>query len=445
MKKISCISSFLLTILLIIFPVMAFAGSATISWEPNTEADLQGYRVYYGTSEGGPYGSSTPLIPKILTNYEVTDLDPGTYYFVVVAVDNANNESAWSDEVSKIIAGTTIPLPASGTYGWVGGDPTQFNEVSFTFEGRSGDVIISYEGFDIDNKVEVGIFVNGQSIGNAVGVNMDWGGEQNIIAPDSYVNDSTGNTLTFSNIYNPPNVYQWGVRNISIVEATTIPLPASGTYGWVGGDPTQFNEVSFTFEGRSGDVIISYEGFDIDNKVEVGIFVNGQSIGNAVGVNMDWGGEQNIIAPDSYVNDSTGNTLTFSNIYNPPNVYQWGVRNISIVEATTIPLPASGTYGWVGGDPTQYNEVSFTFEGRSGDVIISYEAFDIDNKVEVGIFVNGQSIGNAVGVNMDWGGEQNIIAPDSYVNDSTGNTLTFSNIYNPPNVYQWGVRNINIQ
>jgi len=87
--------------------MISLAGSATISWNANTDEDLAGYRIYYSTTKGGPYGSSTALIPKTQTSYTITSLSDGTYYFVVTAVDTADNESPYSAEASKTISTAT--------------------------------------------------------------------------------------------------------------------------------------------------------------------------------------------------------------------------------------------------------------------------------------------------------------------------------------------------
>jgi len=84
-------------------------SSATLSWTPpTTNADgsrltnLSGYRVYWGTAAGS-YPNSVTLDNAGLTSYVVTDLAPGTYYFVVTARNSAGVESAFSN-----VASTTI-------------------------------------------------------------------------------------------------------------------------------------------------------------------------------------------------------------------------------------------------------------------------------------------------------------------------------------------------
>jgi hypothetical protein len=84
-------------------------GSATISWTPpttNTDGspltNLSGYRVYWGTTAGS-YPNSETLPSPGLTSHVVTSLVPGTYFFVVTAVNSLGGESAFSEPASKTI------------------------------------------------------------------------------------------------------------------------------------------------------------------------------------------------------------------------------------------------------------------------------------------------------------------------------------------------------
>jgi hypothetical protein len=83
------------------------SNSATLTWDPpstNTDGtpltDLAGHKVYYGTTSG----NYTEVIDvgNVIT-YKVGGLQPGTYYFAVIAYDTSGNESDYSNEVSRII------------------------------------------------------------------------------------------------------------------------------------------------------------------------------------------------------------------------------------------------------------------------------------------------------------------------------------------------------
>jgi len=88
----------------------AWAGSLRIVWDANTESDLQGYRVYWGTASK-KYTWQKDV--GLLTQCEISDLRDGiTYYIAVTAVDEWGNESAFSQEASATLtSGGNPSLP----------------------------------------------------------------------------------------------------------------------------------------------------------------------------------------------------------------------------------------------------------------------------------------------------------------------------------------------
>lgn len=87
------------------------AGSqseAILSWNPVVDEDLAMYLVRYGLSSG-VYAESV-AVPAFETETVITDLTPALrYYFVVVAVDEAGNQSGPSNEVSVLTGDTSAP------------------------------------------------------------------------------------------------------------------------------------------------------------------------------------------------------------------------------------------------------------------------------------------------------------------------------------------------
>ena len=89
------------------------ACTVEVSWNANTESDLTGYKVYYGTEPGVYY---TSFDVGNVTEYEVSGLTIGTtYYFVVTAYDDNGNESDPSEEVPFYAADEEPPTIASAT------------------------------------------------------------------------------------------------------------------------------------------------------------------------------------------------------------------------------------------------------------------------------------------------------------------------------------------
>ena len=115
---LSCLSCLMLFAVL---PAVAFAGQVSLTWNaPTTNADgtpisnfAGAYRIYYGTSTGNYTQTINLTDTNSVVTYLVTNLtDNQVYYFVVTAVNTLGNESAYSNEVSKVAlptADTTAP------------------------------------------------------------------------------------------------------------------------------------------------------------------------------------------------------------------------------------------------------------------------------------------------------------------------------------------------
>lgn len=90
----------------------AIAGqSVTLAWNANTETNLAGYRLYYGTATRSYSGIVPVSAPQ--TRATVTNLQAGgTYYFAVTAYTRDGLESDYSDEVSYRVPSGEILLPS---------------------------------------------------------------------------------------------------------------------------------------------------------------------------------------------------------------------------------------------------------------------------------------------------------------------------------------------
>ncbi len=94
--------------LFLAMPQCIFAEDITLLWDPNTESDLAGYKMYYGMASG-KYGS--PIVVGKNTTYTFAGLPPGTYFFAVTAYSTSGQESGFSNEVTTTVSGTiSIPV-----------------------------------------------------------------------------------------------------------------------------------------------------------------------------------------------------------------------------------------------------------------------------------------------------------------------------------------------
>lgn len=122
------------------------AGTATLSW--NAISDAKDYIIWYGSTPGvHEFGARVGNV----TSYTVQGLGAGNYYFIIKAVDEAQNQSSDSNEVNTgNIAGAngTIPgQPAEGFSPEVLGDTT--DESTSSIETKEGDIlgILDKDGF----------------------------------------------------------------------------------------------------------------------------------------------------------------------------------------------------------------------------------------------------------------------------------------------------------
>jgi hypothetical protein len=123
--------------------------SVTLAWNPVTNANVAGYKIYYGSASGN-YTNVTAV--GNVTNAAVSGLRDGTtYYFATTTLSTSGSESAYSSEVpytvpnassaiiiEKVTASTTNPVTlqfctnmSSGPW-WTAGTFTGSTNLSFT-------------------------------------------------------------------------------------------------------------------------------------------------------------------------------------------------------------------------------------------------------------------------------------------------------------------------
>lgn len=74
-----------------------YLSQVTLTWDPNTEADLAGYKLHIGTSSGS-YDTDVDVGNQ--NYYTLSNLVSGQIYYIsVTAYDTSGNESVNSDEV----------------------------------------------------------------------------------------------------------------------------------------------------------------------------------------------------------------------------------------------------------------------------------------------------------------------------------------------------------
>ena len=105
-----------------------YAGDISLAWDPNSETDLGGYKIYYKIgSSGPPYNGtgategSSPINVGNITEFTVRDLMNGIeYFFVATAYDTEvpSLESGYSNEVLAVPEGSSDTTPPGITTGF---------------------------------------------------------------------------------------------------------------------------------------------------------------------------------------------------------------------------------------------------------------------------------------------------------------------------------------
>ena len=118
------LSGCLCVLVLLFLAAPALSADVTLAWDPNSEADLEGYGVYFKLGASGPpydlfgYVTLQELNDPDNPAFAVTGLVMGSsYYFAVTAYDTAGNESGYSAPVCAQIGDQILPCtspPSSG-------------------------------------------------------------------------------------------------------------------------------------------------------------------------------------------------------------------------------------------------------------------------------------------------------------------------------------------
>jgi fibronectin type 3 domain-containing protein len=103
---------------------IALAAQVSLAWDPNTEPDLAGYKVYYGSVS---HAQTDSVDVGNATAYIVMGLQEGTtYFFAATAYDRYGRESGFSNEVSTTTSSlcTYTISPSSQSFAAAGGTGT---------------------------------------------------------------------------------------------------------------------------------------------------------------------------------------------------------------------------------------------------------------------------------------------------------------------------------
>ncbi len=330
----------LLPLLILAAAFNASAADITIAWDANTEADLAGYKIYYGTASRN-YSTSEDVGDT--TSYTIENLDEGvTYYFAAKAYDSSQNESGYSAELVHTISlpnrSPDIPQEPSGAtsgypntaYGFstAGSDPDG-DALQYRFAWGDGSTSSWGASSRTHSWSSTGTFcVKAQAL-DAHSAVSDWSACLNIniaeqvhtitasadsngrIVPAGSLTVPRGSDQTFS-IQPDPNYH------VSNVLVDNNPLGAADTYTFY--NVTQNHSIRVQFAG--------------DNQLPVSQAGTDQSVFVNTTVQLDGSGSS----------DADGNSLTYNwSFVAKPGGSSAALSNTKVVKPT-FDVDVAGTY-----------------------------------------------------------------------------------------------------
>ncbi|MDH3976798.1 MAG: Ig-like domain-containing protein, partial [Deltaproteobacteria bacterium] len=99
---------------------IAFNGSVGLSWNANTEPDMDGYNISRSITSGGGFSVIDTVFAPLSSYTDTTVTNETTYYYYITAFDQLGNESTQSAEVSATPSAETAPVPPVNLAGAAG-------------------------------------------------------------------------------------------------------------------------------------------------------------------------------------------------------------------------------------------------------------------------------------------------------------------------------------
>jgi hypothetical protein len=305
-------------------PSLVHAAEVNLAWDANTEPDVAGYRVYYGLGSRNydhilDVGNSTSCV--------VTGLEQGqTYFFAATAVNTANIESDFSNEVSAALSTSNQPPLANA-----GPDQNVNEGVTVTLSGANSKDpeggALTYSWFQVSGTL---VTLSNPSAAQTTFVPSNVGPNGEALGFQLTVKDSGGLQSADTCLVNvlwinqPPSANAGA--DLSVSEGTTVTLNGAGSsdpdglalnYAWLQmtGTPVALSSSSVaqpTFlapgVGEDGESLT----FQLTVTDSTGLFARDSCIVNVVWVNQppaaNAGPDQNVNEGVSVALNGTGST-----------------------------------------------------------------------------------------------------------------------------------------
>jgi hypothetical protein len=289
----------------------------------------------------------------------------------------------------------------------------------------------------------------------AMGVN-DGLASYSILIPAELQGTGTDNLISFEQISNV--TWKWGVTNVQlrsadlllVVGADPLTDQLGNQYPDPGSvDPDGVVTASFDVGSTPVDLVLAFDAFDVDLGTEIEILVNGvhHSFLTA-GANEALSGYSLTITAAQQTADAT-NVISFVQSENV--TWKWGVTNVQLRPAELSLVvgaaPLTDQRGNKYPDPGSVDEdgvvtASFDAGAVPVDLVLAFDAFDVDLGTEIEILVNGVHHSFlAAGANDALSGYILTITAAQQIAGAT-NVISFVQSENV--TWKWGVTNIQL-
>ncbi|WP_129125867.1 Ig-like domain-containing protein [Geomonas oryzae] len=239
---------------LLLIPAAAFPSTVNLQWDPSTDPDLAGYRVYYQANSAalpfagrGAVEGAAPVDVSSSTTASISGLDPGSsYYFAVTAYNSSGAESAYSNVVQ---VKEMVP-------------PVVDIAVSSATTTLSGTVSVGVDAHDNVGVTKVELYVDNTLLGTGSTAPCAFNWQTASMPPGQYTlsakaYDAAGNVGTTEKV-----VYVAGDTSVPTV---TISAPAnskqvSGTVTVTAGATDNIGVTSFALYDNSSLIYAANQG-----------------------------------------------------------------------------------------------------------------------------------------------------------------------------------------
>jgi|GEM_PF-1062311 len=358
-----------------------------------------------------------------------------------------NVSNAHSPAVSVMAPGPALTIAAgdapSGSFGYLYGTGKHQSVLRVNFANPGVDSIIWLQGFDIDRRREVVVYLNGDKVST-----LSAGGDNQFSVEDRIFLES--DRLRANNVLELRQKTlgeRWGVRHIRLETnpATTdslseglVDTEAYGARSLNGSNPAAYRT---SFVGAGKDLLLNVHGYQIEGDQEVEVVLNGDHLGWMRSLRNNKTMRQTRFSIPFRLQKWGNNELEFR-AYDD----EWGIQNLEMVDVTgpSVPLSVGATnlleYGWRAGSSQHQTLVRTTFTNSGQDLQLSVTGTGDPSEADVAVFLNNVKVGS---VKVD---DQNPqvtrrILPKTLMVSGT-NVLEFGRKHNPN--ASWAVRNIEL-